>query len=54
MEQENEFGAKNEVSAKPETSALPSNPEEEKSERMKELVTEQKNENLEKIMVQGN
>ncbi len=44
MEQENELGAKNEVAAKSQKRSLPSNPDEEESELMKELVTEQKNE----------
>ncbi len=43
------MGAKNEVAAKPETKALPSNPEEDKTEGMKKLATEQKNEMGEKI-----
>ncbi len=43
-EQENELGAKNEVALKSEKSTLPSNPDEEESEGMKELVMEEKTE----------
>ncbi len=37
------MGAKNEVAAKPETRALPSNPDEDKTEGMKELATKHRN-----------
>ncbi len=48
------MGAKNEVAAKPETNALPSKPDEEKSEHMKEAAIEQKIESVEKIGEAGN
>ncbi len=53
-EQENELGAKNEVAAKPQTRALPSNPDEEESEGMKESATKEKNKMGEKLRKQGN
>ncbi len=40
---ENELGAKNEVATKPEARALPSKPEGNESEGMKQLATKQKN-----------
>ncbi len=52
-EHENILGAKNEVAAKPKTRVLPSNPDEEKSAGMKELATEQKNENGKNIEEAG-
>ncbi len=41
MEQENELGAKNEVAAISQKRSLPSNPDEEESEGMKELETKE-------------
>ncbi len=43
-EQGNELGDKNEEATKPETNTLPSNPDEEESELMKESLTEMKKE----------
>ncbi len=54
MEQEKELGANIDVSEKPETRALPSNPDEDDSKGMKELVTEQKNKMEKKLRKQGN